>query len=335
MKRFADYEEVLNYSPISISEVFQNQELIFLEFLGTLPNETVRLRSPFRKDNNPGCRFTYYDSLWWFVDNATYKNKLYFNCLELVMYMYDIDFKEALRLISSKVKPINNYNSSYIDLSNKKYKIDIKFSYEKWGEKNYFTNFYKVHPDYLNLQPYYMVYNYWVSTKTDPELKMNRFGMPEYKIAYYFKDTNHTKLYFPKSDYKWYSNCTENDIFGYHRMGQYLFSEDRSIFITSSAKDELILNYYTQANTIGLQGETVKTLPEFLLNSLKYFDEIYIWLDADSTGIKETKYLEKYLSNIFPTKFIKGIYHNIRIGKDIADISQNFNLNDVLNQLIC
>lgn len=325
MNRFQNYEEVLNYKSLTLSEVFQNQELIFLEFLGTLPDETIRLKSPFREDNNPGCRFIYYDSLWWFIDNATYNNKLYFNCLDLVMNLYNVDFKEAIKIISKKVKIVPEY-SRIIETKNK-YKIDIRFTYQEWGDDNYFTSKYNIDKNYLKLQPYYNIFNYWVSTKTDPELVLNRFGIPKYKIAYHFKESNHTKLYFPESDYKWYSNCNEDDIFGYHRMGEYLFSEDRSIYITSSGKDELCLNYYTDAHSLGVQGETIKSLPDYLLRNLRFFDSIYIWLDADPTGIKGTNYLVSYLKRIYPTKYIKGIYHNLRLGKDIADISLNHNLN--------
>lgn len=329
--RFDQYEEVLNYKPLSISEVFLNQELIFLEFLGVLPDEKVRVRSPFRKDNNPGCRFVYYDSLWWFVDNATYNNKLYFNCLELVMNIYNVDYKQAIKIISKKIKIIpDNYSRIY---NNEKYRIEITFTYNEWNRNNYFTKNYGIDENYLKYQPYYNVYNYWVSTKTDPELIINRFGLPTNKIAYYFKDTNHTKLYFPESDYKWYSNCTEDDIFGYHRMGSYLFSEDRSIYIVSSGKDEMCLNYYTDAQTLAIQGETVKTLPDYLLRNLRFFDTIYIWLDADATGIKGSRYLVKYLKKIFPTKEIIGLEHNYRLGKDIADISTNFNLNEILKNI--
>lgn len=324
---FSQYESVFNKTPISISDIFQNQELVFYTFLGVFPSKEVRILSPFRKDNTPGCRFEYFDSLWWFVDNSTYKDKLYFNCIELVMYMHDIEFKEALELISSRIKlkkePV--FNSSPIFDNKNKRDIKIKVTYKEWPNSNYFTDNYFINPEYLNLQPYYNISEYWVSSKSNPNLIKNKFGLPKNKIAYYFSDTNQIKLYFPNSDIKWYSNANETNLFGWHRIGDYLFNEDKALFIGSSAKDEMMLNYYLDANSLALQGETIYTIPEDKLWIIRHFNPIYVWMDADNAGIKCTKRLSKFLRRIYPTKQIYEIYHNVREGKDIANIIEQQN----------
>ena len=338
---FEQYENVLNYRPISIHEVFQNQELVFYTFLGVFPNREVRTFSPFRKDRTPGCRFEYFDSLWWFVDNATYKEKLYFNCIELVMYMNNLDFKDALSLIASKIRLKETTNITYTSpvFDNKnKYNTKIKVTTKPWQEDNYFSNKYGIDINYLNLQPYYNVEDYWANSKKSPILIKNKFGLPENRIAYHFQNSKHIKLYFPDNninDIKWYSNADEKDIFGWHRIGDYLFNNhSRALFITSSAKDEMMLNYYLSANSLAIQGETIYTLPDYVLRQIKYFNPIYIWMDSDSAGIRCSNRLQKFLQVIYPTKDIIKLFHSREFGKDIADIIENkHNLNLIFNKI--
>jgi len=322
------YESVFNKTPINITDVFQNQELVFYTFLGVFPSREVRTLSPFRKDNSPNCRFEFFDSLWWFVDNATYKNKLYFNCIELVMYLHDINFKEALSLINSRInikkEPVINSNPIFD--TKEKYKIKIKITYRPWNKSNYYTDNYFIKPDYLQQQPYYNIDDYWVSNKESPILIKNKFGLPKNRIAYHFLSGN-IKLYFPDSDLiKWYANTNQYDLFGEHRIGEYYFNPNKELFIASSGKDEMMINYYLEGNSIGLQSETITQLPESILWKIKWFNPIYIWLDADMTGINSANKLFYYLKNIFPTKEIYVIYHNKKLGKDISDI---INLNAV------
>lgn len=318
-----------NVGSFNVEEIFQNQENVFREFIGVSPSPIIRIKSPFRSnDTSPGCRFKLFNGIWWLIDNATYRGKLYFNCIELVEYLTNLDFKGACNLIKDRLSLKGTYSDVLVipdTTITEKIPIDIRFTYKKWQEDNYFTNKYKILPEYLNQQPYYNVENYWYTTKQSKVLKVNSWGIPKNRIAYYFEGTKHTKLYFPDNEKsrKWYANTTGDDIFGYHRMGNYLFNPNREIFITSSGKDEMLLNYYTEANSLGLQNESTLSLPDFLLRNLRYFDAIFIWLDADSTGRKYTKILCNYLKNLFPTKQIKGIYHDPLLGKDIADLAEN------------
>jgi 5S rRNA maturation endonuclease (ribonuclease M5) len=324
------YESVFNKTPISIVDVFQNQELVFYTFLGVFPSREVRTLSLFRKDNSPNCRFEYFDSLWWFVDNATYKDKLYFNCIELVMYMHDIDFKSALEVIKSRINIKGKTETISAPIFDNKddYGIKIKITYDEWKESNYFSDNYFINHHYLNSQPYYNINTYWTNSKSSPILKKNKFGLPKNRIAYYFEDSNKIKLYFPDNnlnDIKWYSNATEKDLFGWHRIGDYLISENSALFITSSGKDELMINYYLDGQSIALQGETIYKLPEDKLWIIKWFDPIYIWMDADEAGVRCTRRLSKFLKKTFPTKNIVELYHNKREGKDISEIIGNTN----------
>lgn len=317
---FEKYESSLNYKPLSLNEIYSYQNEIFHYYLGIYPNHEVRLLSPFQSDSNPGCRFEYYDSLWWFVDNKTYNGKLYFNCIDFVKAYEGVDFQDAIKIIKSilnlEEKPIKNVQSKV------KYDIKIRFTYKDWSSSNYFSDNYNIDHTYLNLQPYYNVDNYWCSTKDDLTLIYNRFGKPKNRIAYYF-DTGKTKLYFPDNtinDVKWYAN-TYNEIFGFHRMSEYLESGYKSICICSSGKDEMCLNYHTQIPTLGLQSETSIIIPDSVLESLKYFDTIYIWLDADVTGYTYTHNLENFLLKYF--KNVIPVFHNKKYGKDIGELIEN------------
>lgn len=313
MSKLEVYENNFNYS-YDIDEIFARQEQVFYEFLGIYPNSKIRILSPFRPDNKPGCRFNYYNSIWYLIDNAGYKGKLAFNCIEVVMQLHQVSFKEALRLIYFTLGKIDKDSKSEVEINTN---IEIYFEAKQWQEDNYFTRNYDLPVDYLKLQPYYSVKNYQVNTKSDRSLKLNRFYNPDVfdVIAYSFD--NRTKLYFPERQFRFYSNCQNDDIYGWHRMEDYLTKrEDRTLFITKSAKDEMVLNYHFDVCSVGLQSEIFKELPIKLLEIIKYFDTIIVHMDNDKTGLEAATKVKKNIIKYYPEKNVQKL---ITKEKDISD----------------
>jgi hypothetical protein len=304
---------------INVDYIMANQDLIFFTYLGHYPNRAARLHSPFRKDTSAGCRFEYKD-IWWFVDNATYKGKLYFNCIELVQYMYDLSFKEACLHILDHVN-LNLNKRPTLHLNNPKINtnIEIKFLYKPFEDNHHFIDTLQLGKDFLEEEPVYNVERYWCNTKADGGFKMNRFYNPKDTpvIAYYFPETKHTKLYFIEQHHpRWYTNCSSTkDIYGIHRI----YDTSKPLFICSSGKDELVLHYHYKVNTIAFQSETIKNLPQWLIDYIKSFSESYIWFDADKTGIENSIDLASTLD-------IKYKTHDINDGKDITELFINNNL---------
>lgn len=298
---FSNYEGNYNYW-YDVSEIFARQEEVFYTFIGLYPSNKIRFKSPFRPDNKPGCRFEFLNGIWYLIDNATHKGRLSFNCINMVKELFECDFKAACRIIYFNLdKNMGSYEKVALE-ANKH--IQIEFKVKDWTENNYFTS-YGLPVGYLKNQPYYLVESYLTNSKTDKNLKLNRFYNPDVYpvIAYYFEDTNHTKLYFPGREMRFYSNCNNDDIFGWHRIGDYLFNrEDTVLFITKSAKDEMILNYYFDVMSLALQGEVFKELPNKLMSIIKYFDKIVVNMDNDRVGHEANLKTKQLILNHYPQK---------------------------------
>lgn len=293
------------------------EELIFSFYLKDVVNADKRYLSPFRKDKTPGCRFERRKSRLYFVDNAGYKGKLYFDTIAFVMNLFDISFQEAVYKIYTEV------GKSHLDFKVKKVEqksnreIDIRFKYIKWDSRNYFTEFLDIPIEYLNNQPYHNVANYWCTTKKDRNLVRNRFG--HNCVAYYFEDSNHTCLYWPHrlKHNKFFTNMNSEDVFGYHRISSYI-ERGGDLYIVSGGKDEMCLNYHAEANTLGLHSEN-GVLPNKIVDILHYFNTIFVIMDNDKAG--------KIASEILVNK-IKMFHDNVipmfPISNDISETYEEY-----------
>lgn len=263
-----------------------SQEQVFYEYLGIYPDLGLRYKSPFRaNDKNPGCRFTWYSGILYFVENTMFNNKLYWSCIDIVMYVKHCNFQEALDILwqksSTKVKP------QHVE---KLFVPEIRFEKQDWGE-----NLFNLSGEILEKELVFRVKNYWIKTKLG--WKKNSIHDPNKTlvIAYYFPDTDHTKLYFPNElENRWYSNCSIQDIFGLHKLEYYKSISDE-IIITKSAKDRLVLDYFIGIPAIALQNEGCYLPEDVVLDLQNHFKSITFLYDNDIPGILQAQKLsEKY-----------------------------------------
>lgn len=293
--------------------IYNNQDVVFRHYLGYAPNNNIRLRSPFRFDETPGCRFSYFKGKWWFIDNATYKGKLAFDCIQLVMYMFDISYKEAIQDILLKVK----LDHSIVKLDSKDtFKPIIKFKPKKFDPDNYFTNNFKYTEEELKKHRCFLVESYWANTKKDFSLRYNCIGNPKEEeiFAFYFPSKN-IKLYFPNRDsHKFFTNCNYNDYFGYNQE----FDYNKSLIITKSGKDQMLLSRY-YSNVIATQAETVSEIPLNLKTLIEKFNHIIIWFDNDYTGYKYSEIFKKLITEELK-KEVTVINHPQYLEKDVSDM---------------
>lgn len=322
-------KNTLNYQDV-LSMV--RQEDVFSVFLNDHVSLNNRYYSPFpdrvKPDSSPGCRFKWYKNWLYFIENASYKGKVAFNCFQLVQYMHDINFGQAVALIVDRMGLKSTSEVIFKSIDKPKI-IDkprniIKFTYNSWSEPNYYTSNFDISTDYLNKQPYYNVKSYWINTAEDRTVIKNRFGNNFDCIAYHFKDTNQTKLYWPEKERpRFWSNADNTNIFGWHRMGDYLFGDSETLLITKSAKDEMILNFHFNLNTIGFQGESIKEIPDKLIRILKLgkFKEIIILWDSDEAGYSNGFRLNSLLKSHFPCINIRNSWYHAY--NDTADAYTN------------
>ena len=206
----------------NLDVIYNNQDRIFKHFLGEHPNETIRLHSPFRFDESPGCRFSFFQGKWYFIDNATYNGKLSFDCINLVMALYDFErFQDAIAYIYEKVDL--DFSSNYDFIGKDKFIPIIKFKPKDFVPNHYFTQFNLNSDDLINSRCF-QVGSYWANTKKDHSLRFNCLGNPnnEQIFAFYFQPTGNVKLYFPERESdKFFTNCSFSDYFGYNQDFDY------------------------------------------------------------------------------------------------------------------
>ncbi len=265
-----------------------NQEDLFFKYTGYWPEYNKGFYSLFRTDKDPGCRFKWHSGILYFVENAGYNGKLYFNIADIISITQHIGLNDAmLKIVTGNLIANETWEKS-TSVTNKQ-KPEIRFKYDKWEELNYFD----LPPNTLYSENVYKVSDYWINTGEG--WKMNHLHNPSkvLTIAYYFPETDHTKLYFPEMEtFRWYSNC-DADVFGEFKLQTYLERNNDLLIITKSQKDRLLLDYKYGYNSIAPQNEGAQF--DRLLPTIKQFRQSIILFDPDRTGQEmAAKYSEKY-----------------------------------------
>ncbi len=228
----------------------------------------------------------WHSGLLYFVDNASYKGKLYWSIFDLVQELKGITFKEALQEIlkTSGKAIINNYKSAS---RTPKLNIQIRFTYKSFPEDNLFL----LDNAVLNKELIYLVQDYWIQEKG--VWHKNKYHNPHevLTIAYYFPETDSVKLYWPYTNsLRWYSNCQRKDIFGWHKIYDYKLITD-TLVITKSQKDRIFLDYHLGIPAIALQNEGSYINEDQYQAIDKMFDRKIFLYDNDLTGIEQSQKL--------------------------------------------
>jgi hypothetical protein len=298
--------------------IFSHQDELFNWEVGVSPKLGIRLLSPFRRDRQPGCRFTNKKGIWYFVDNRGHNGIIFFNIIDLVKHKYNFSISQTFNYLRTLLIQNNWYRPKSIigpsSPKEKNFKCRILVKPSSWKDDNYFSNYYGLPKGYLNKFPIYPVDKYWTNTNKKTALRFNLFYNPK-KIetfSYYFPSKN-IKLYFPKQEYRFHTNGDVNDIFP-------IISDTKDLFIVSSIKDGLVFNYYTGHSTVSLFNEQSSGNISTDLKKLMYnFDNVNILLDNDEAGFKSANYLKQMLNVYKPV----NIYALSQRFKDIAENKEN------------
>lgn len=264
-----------------------SQEQVFSEYLGIYPDLNKRFKSPFRVDKDPGCRFTWYSGILYFVENTMFQNKLYWSCIDVVKYVKQCSYQQALEILAKKAHShlgiLKHIPNVFIP--------EIRFEKKDWLEPNLFM----LPGSILESELVFNVKNYWIKGRKGWNRNSIHHPSKTLVIAYYFPETDHVKLYFPdQEEYRWYSNCSTQDIFGWHKIKHYQSISDK-LFITKSGKDRLMLDYHIGIPSIALQNEGCYIPEDKHLELDVMFDDITFFYDNDIPGILQSQKLsEKY-----------------------------------------
>lgn len=277
---------------LSINKILENQESVIQHYFGDF-NEIERYHSPFdREDNNPGCRFQHHNGVWYFIDNATYKNRLRFNCIQLVQYMFDLGYQETINKISEEV-----IFSNVSFPEPKLFKPIIKVKLKPMTAENHFSQ-YGLSNSYLKSQKVGLVKYYYANTRKYNFLKLNAYYTPLYQETYCYVVNGKIELYFPGADIKFVKETLGSDYYGENTNKEY-------VLLVEGNKDRMIVHHHYGLNVLGLQN--VYSLPE-LANK-----KIIILLDPDEAGISGAERLLKKYPDAINLTSLENMY-------DIADM---------------
>jgi len=297
------------YTNITPEQLLQKitREQIFEFVLNQKIDLNRRYRSPFREDKNAGCFFSLVSGALVFVDYADRENKKRRSCFGMVMDLYKVDLGGALNMICDHFGLSKNNidyertKETYTKTTEESDVLDTIITYDK---KEYTKK------DKLHWSQWLIIID---QLEEDNVFSTNRFKIIKpsgtkiitpYSYCYTIDFIHHVKILQPYSQYKWITNCDEDDIGNIDNLpptGEYLI-------IQKSYKDCRVLRNNEYLNTIWFMNEGVIPSEYILKNLLSRFKRVIIFYDNDIHGIRSAYRLYlilKALSNPFNTIEIK------------------------------
>lgn len=282
---FLDKNEILQY--VSEEEIF---ELVF----GFIPKEFQYITSPLRKDKKPGCWFEKgLDGRLVFRD-FNYGSKP-IDCFQAVMDYYKIpNFYQTLKFIKRKL--IDDKGKKIVREIPKQEPI-VKKPVEIFVETRDFLR-----KDGIYWSKYGITKENLIKDKVFPvrkfSLKNSRNGDVTnrvYESCYAFTEfkEGRKKLYFPfrKGSHRFITNCKKNDIGNIDNV----YHIGRTIIISKSYKDCRVLTNNGN-HCIWIQNEGMLPDYDYIIPTIKGYENIIVWFDNDQAGIKASIKMKEYLS---------------------------------------
>lgn len=296
-----------------------SQEEIFEHYLGVEVQTYKHIRSPLREDKHPTCNFEYYRGKLYFMDWAIFDKPK--DCFNLVMYIYDLDYWDALDKIASDLDVIGKERDDQLNFEFEASQSDAEDSSTPTlieVKKQPFTSVDKEYLSQYNITretcEYYKVFSIkrvWLNKDS-----IFSYGENDPAIGYYFGKKNgiqQWKIYFYKRN-QFRFVCNTSRIQGWAQLPD----EEEYCVITKSLKDVMCLYEY---NIPAIAPQSESTTPsERLIKVLKErFSNVVSLYDFDRTGVSTANRLRNNYS-IQPLFFTDGKFDTVDYGaKDFSD----------------
>ena len=291
---------------ISETDIFN----YYLREYGITVDFNVKYVSPFRTDNRPDCTFGYSKKGTLIFNDWAYDM---YNCFDIVMKKYNINYGKALRKIESDIlfikknekdvsgivlnkinKPSKNNEANPIRIKRKLFsKQDLKF----WQVEGL-----DITPVLLQKNKIYSIESYWIN---GVYFKVKNIG-----FAYHWEEFNY-EIYLPYNDgiLKPRFLISPKLIIGDE---EFLPETGNHLVITKSKKDAFYLRLFG-INAIFLVREKM-LIDDFTMTIFQArFINVFTLFDNDLTGIKLTnKYYKKH-------KTIPLFFKRLEYKKDFTD----------------
>lgn len=276
---------------------------IFKLVFGFSVYEDLCVKSPFRKDNNPGCTFKMYNGTLWFVDFANHQmingiKMCSINCFHAVQIYYNLPtFYHTLKFIEDNihVSPENNLEYIFTTTSKRKYKKKIEIEEKEFtdSDSRYWLKF-GITKSQLKKDCVSSVNRYKIASKEDDLI----FRPKSLCYSYNGFKGGRKKIYQPyNTRYKFTSTCKSNDI---GELGHLINKADQLI-ISKSYKDARVLRN-RGLNCIWFQNEGMVPSKDILKNLCHRFSKIVVFFDNDRAGKEASIKVKNRINKISPDK---------------------------------
>jgi hypothetical protein len=296
-----------------------SQEEIFEHYLGVEVQTYKHIRSPLRKDKHPTCNFEYYRGKLYFMDWAIFDKPK--DCFNLVMYIYDLDYWNALDKIASDFDVIGKEKDDQLNFEFEASQSDAEDSSTPTlieVKKQPFTSVDKEYLSQYNITretcEYYKVFSIkrvWLNKDS-----IFSYGQNDPALGYYFGKKNgiqQWKIYFYKRD-QFRFVCNTSRIQGWAQLpdgGEYCV-------ITKSLKDVMCLYEY-DIPAIAPQSENVLPERDCIKEIRRRFENLVSLYDFDRTGVSSAIRLDNEY-NITSLFFTNGRFNTVDYeAKDFSD----------------
>jgi hypothetical protein len=320
-----EYEEIknINLKDKILSEV--SQEDIFARYLSIEVKAKSMFRNPLRDDKNPTCEFVKFNGVLYLRDYSGFFGEIGIDCFDLVSFLYNLSFKEALLRIK---EDLNIGKIGLFSVASKRKEIEIEESEPKKISivKRIFNNVDKEfwnqgtiqEEDLIKFNVYPVkecwideLRGYWYSEKYADNVA----------YSYFFEDGS-TKVYFPNKDKRYRFIGNSNYVQGLRELD---FSKDM-VFITKSMKD--VISLYKLGYTAISEQSEGSIVRDWLIKLLKVaFKEVILLYDNDEAGIEGAKRNSKKHS-------IPYVYYDESSSKDTFDNIKDYGADATKQKII-
>jgi hypothetical protein len=305
------YQEYFNLTPSQVLEKISEAQIFgFILQQEIIIGKRV-YRSPFRIDDDPGCRIVPYGGKLWFEDFASGHPPR--DCFNMVRDFYGVNHQESIQIVCKHFL-LSSDLSEYTPVPIAKYedspraKTQIPYQTRNWEKRDQtYWSKYLITKQQLEEDGVKPLRNYGIVNRDG---KLDLFS--PYDITYLYNFNPRYKIYRPEnsnSDYRFITNCDQNDIGNLSKIS--IFGED--LTIGKSYKDHRVLkNALETNNVIWTQNEVVIPDDEILIDLSVRFKKINILYDNDKQGKEGGTKLEQAFLRVNPEANINKVFLPLR-----------------------
>ena len=278
-----------------------SQEEIFELVFKFKPQEFEYVTSPLRKDNDPGCWFSYHtNGLLYFIDFA--HQRTHSDCFNIVQDYFQIpNFYLTLEFIynsliqGNKAKEPLHIKEEFVKQDKKKVKLLIE-ARQFTPNDGLFWSKYGIKKSHLIEDRVFPVQKLFaLNTKTGSHI------IDCNDIAYSYNDfpESRKKVYFPLrvGKRRFLTNCVKDDIGGINSLAPL----GRTLIITKSYKDYRVLKNNGK-HVVWFQNEGMIPNDLNLNNLVRHYGNVIVWFDNDQTGIEASEKVKQHINSFVPNK---------------------------------